>query len=76
MFGMEISKPLGGHVLFFLVVFFCVCVFLCLFGFFLSKEAHPHCFGGMQNVSFKFSGFCNAFPEFQKSLFAKVSIFG
>lgn len=42
---------------------------------FLSKEAHPHFFGGMQNVSFKFSGFSNAFPEFQKSLFAKVNIF-
>lgn len=43
--------------------------------FFSSKEAHPHFFGGMQNVSFKFSGFSNAFPEFQKSLFAQDNIF-
>lgn len=69
---MEISKPFGGHVLF---LFSCVFWYLFIF-FFLSKEAHPHFFGGMQNVSFEFSGFSNAFPEFQKSLFAKVNIFG
>lgn len=65
MFGIEVSKPLGGHGFFFLG-----------FVLFFSKEAHPHCFGGMQKESFKFSGFRNAFPEFQKSLFAKAIIFG
>lgn len=58
--------------MYFLVAFFGICLFF----FFLSKEVHPHFFGGMQNVSFEFSGFSNAFPEFQKSLFAKVNIFG
>lgn len=46
------------------------------FLFFPFKEAHPHCFGGMQKGSFKFSGFSNVFPEFQKALFAKTIIFG
>lgn len=59
-FGMEISKPLGRHG-------------LSLFIF--SKEAHPCCFGSVRKESFKFSGFSNAFCEFQKSLFAKAIIF-